>query len=169
MPRYTSFQLQNYRLLGNTPPISALEQAANYKNLLEYANLANDLKLSWDGDIRLSDSYIVDFELAYTVEAFVQNLYHRLITQVGRLPDDDTFGWNFEYLYQLNVEQQSQLLAVIIKDVENSIKNDPDVLFVADVTGQIVVNEDYQTHNIEITVTVQPKGIKDLVEISLVR
>lgn len=161
MPRYSSLQVTNVSVRNNSiPPISSTDLPQNFNNLPKYENLSNDLKVGWDGDLEI-DTKTGDFALAFQIEAYVQNLYHRLITQIGRLPGDSTYGWDFEYIYSLNILQQKQLLPVMINDISAAVSNDPDTLIVHDVTGRIVYNPDNFTHNLEFELIVTPKGINN--------
>jgi len=154
MPRFSSFQLNNIRILKNTPPITDVNPP-NFQTLRIYSQIANDLKLTWDGDIQF-DTETNDLAIAYNLEAYIQNLYHRIITQVGRLPADGNYGWNFEYLYQISVIEQRQVLRDIITDISNTILQDPDTLTLENIAAQIINTGEGQ-HNIEINIEIRPK------------
>lgn len=164
MPRYDVLDVTDVKLINNTPPIRSLDVPVDFSKLDNYANLSADAKLTWSGDI-IFDESTGDLGLSYTVESYVQRLYHRLITQTGEFPESSTFGWNFEYLFQLTVIDQQKFLNKIIRDIRDAVYQDGDTLSVINVTAKI--NQlDSQSHTIEIELTVRPKSINDVLQVT---
>lgn len=164
MPRYSSFQVKSAQTLQNSPPLSVSDklEAANNKNYLE---LANDMRISWDGDLKI-DSNTGDYIISYNLEAFTQRLYRKLITQQGTYPGDPNFGWNFEYLFSLPLKEQENMLPYIAKDIKKSLEQDPEVSTVSDLILRIV-RDDFRSHKIEIEVLVIPFGYNNQVNLVL--
>lgn len=169
MPRWAAFQISNVLVRDkNTPPISDPEAVFySFSEMENYSNLTNDIRLNWDGDLEF-DPDAGDVKLSYGIEAYVQNIYHRLITQRGRLPGDSSFGWDFEYLYQINSVQREQLLPIIARSIQEVLEEDPDTLSVEDVTVSLVINKEDLTENIVINLTLRPASVGDLVQVTLV-
>lgn len=165
MPRYASFQVKSVDILQNSPPLSQANSLIAKENSLNYNNLINDLKISWDGDLKI-DPNTGDYSVSYSLEAFSQRLYRKLITQQGNYPGDESFGWNFEYLFSAPYETQKNLLPYIAENIKNSLEQDAEVSSVSDVTVSLVRN-DYQTHNIRIEIQVIPVGYNSQVNITL--
>lgn len=164
MPRYDKVNIRDHRLLENTVPVRNRRRAADPKKLSHYENLSTDVKLNWSGDVVFNEK-TQDLNLTFTVEAYAQSLYHRLVTQKGQHPDNGDFGWDFDYLYNLNLVEQKRMLPRVIRDVRDAVQADPDTLSVRDVRAYIERN-DWQSHNIIIIVTAQPRSINDVVEIT---
>lgn len=163
MPRYDIVNLEDYRLLNNTVPVR--NRTRNWKNeqLSNYTNLGSDLQVNWSGDL-IIDEQTQDLKITTKLDAYAQRVYHRLITQLGQFPENETFGWNFEYLYSVNIVEQRRLLPKIINDIKNSVGADEDTLSVQDVTAQIQRTSDQQ-HNIIIFIIARPKTIQDSVQL----
>lgn len=164
MPRYSSFQVKSAQTLQNSPPLSVSDklEALNNKN---YVALANDMRLSWDGDLKIDPS-TGDYVISYNLEAFTQRLYRKLITQQGTYPGNSAFGWNFEYLFSLPLKEQENMLPYIAKDIKRSLEQDPEVSNVSDLVLRIV-RDDFRSHKIEIEVSVIPSGYNNQVNIVL--
>lgn len=165
MPRYASFQVKSVDILQNSPPLNQYNASTAKQNNLNYSALANDMKISWDGDLKI-DPNTGDYSVSYGLEAFSQRLYRKLITQQGNYPGDDTFGWNFEYLFSTPVNRQLELLPYIAENIKQVLQQDSEVASVSDVTVSIVEN-DYQTHNIVIEIQVIPVGYNSQVNLVL--
>lgn len=164
MPRYDSLNVRDFRLLNNTVPVRNRAPVANFRGLTSYDNLTSDAKLDWSGDL-VFDEKSQDLELAHTVEAYVQNLYHRLVTQSGQHPESGEFGWSYSYLYSLNVVEQKRMLPKVIRDVRDAIKSDLDTLAVIDVSAYIE-RIDSHHHNIVIEAIVKPRSVNDELQIT---
>lgn len=164
MPRYASFQVKSVDVLQNSPPLSA-ENALKAKSNKNHIALNNDLRISWDGDLKI-DPNTGDYSVSYNLEAFSQRLYRRLITQRGNYPGDSTFGWNFEYIFSTPVTEQIRSLSGIARGVKDILEEDPEVASVVDVTAKIVRN-DYQTHNLVLEIQVIPVGYNSQVNLTL--
>lgn len=165
MPRYSTVNIRDIQLLGNTPPIRGVDRSIDPSKLYNYSNLSSDVKLDWNGDLSFNDDEH-DFQLSHTVEAYVQGLYFRLATQRGQYPEDGNFGWNFQYLYNLTVVEQQALLPRVVNDVRSAVMADPDTLSVADVTAYIE-RLDEHTHSIVIEITAKPRSVQDQIVLTI--
>lgn len=164
MPRYSSINVREAALLNNPTSVRNREAAAVYENLSNYENLPADAKLSWSGDIDFDDK-TEDLSLTFSVESYAQRLNNRLITQVGNFPEPGDFGWNFEYLYSLNVVEQKRLFPRILRDIRDAVTKDPDTLSVTDVRIYIEIQEDALTHFIIVELVVRPRSINEELQI----
>lgn len=165
MPRYASFQVKSVQILQNSPPLNQFNAGIAKKNNFNYSDLNNDVKVSWDGDLKI-DPNTGDYSVSYGLEAFVQRLYRKLISSRGNYPGDNSFGWDFDYLFSTPLAKQLEYLPTIAEDVQSSLEEDPEVLSVQDVTVKIVRN-DYQSHNIVIEIQVIPVGYNSQVNLVL--
>lgn len=164
MPRYASFQIKSAEVLKNSPPLS-VESKLRANQAKNYTDLSNDLRISWDGDLKI-DENTGDYVVSYDLEAFTQRLYRRLITQKGTYPGEPDFGWDFEYLFGIPVSEQRELLPYIAKELEKSLLLDSEVSSVSDIKIQIV-RDDFRSHKIVIEVLVIPKGYNSNISISM--
>lgn len=164
MPRYSSFQVRSASILQNSPPIGPESKSQILSNK-KYYSLSNDVKLSWDGDIKI-DPNTKDYVVSYDLEAFTQRIFRRMITQEGTHPGNEYFGWDFEYLFSTPYQQQIELLPFIAKTVENSLRRDPEVESVSNVEAYIERDSDNFTHKIVINLQIIPTGYNN--EVSLV-
>lgn len=164
MPRYDNVVIRDVRIKKNAASVRDSEGVGDFSSVRQYENISNDAKVDWSGDIVFDES-TGDLLLAYNIEALVQNIYHRLITNLGSQPGEPSYGWPFEYLYQLNVVQQKALLPKMVRDIETSLKRDPDIVSVLDVRARIE-RQDMQTHNVIIEIEIKPKGVSDILEAS---
>lgn len=164
MPRFSSFQVRSAQILDNSPPLSVESKRAALQNK-NYTSLSNDLKISWDGDLKI-DPNTGDYALSFNLEAFTQRLYRRMITNIGNYPGDTTFGWNFEYLFSLSLADQKIMLPTVAKTVKASLESDPEVASVGNIRVYIE-RIDWQTHKIVIETQVIPLGYNQQVNIAL--
>lgn len=165
MPRYSSFQVKSAQILQNSPPLNQFSASLAQQNNKNYTALNNDLKISWDGDLKI-DPNTGDYTVSYGLEAFTQRIYRKLITQQGNYPGDESFGWNFEYLFSTPIAEQKKFLPYIADNIKSVLEQDQEIASVADVTVKIVRN-DYQTHNIVIEIQVIPVGYNSQVNLIL--
>lgn len=163
MPRYDTLTIRDYRLLENTVPVRNRPPRENTESLQNYENLSADVKLNWSGDF-IFDDKTQDLLLTQTVESYAQSIYHRLVTQRGEFPFDSNFGWDFHYLYQMNVVEQRQILPRVVRDVRDAVQLDEDTLSVINVTA-FIERMDQQSHNIIVEVTARPRSIENNVQI----
>lgn len=153
MPRYSSLIVKDVRILEE----NAQSVFSDYKINFNFVNqdsqlLSNDIRLNWDGSLDYDESN-QDIKLVYNVEAFVQSIYFLLITQRGRLPGNNNFGWNLESVIQTNSNKLN--LKFVVDDIYNSLKEHPDIEFIDDIVVQLY--NDFQTSYLKINITVKPK------------
>lgn len=153
MPRYSSLIVKDARILSENVQsvFSDYKSSFNFKNQ-DSSKLSNDIRLNWDGSVDF-DENTQDLNLVYNVEAFVQSMYFLLITQIGRYPGDNTFGWDLETI--IRTPSNKQNLNWIIDQLNSSVSKHPDVEFVDDILVKLYSNE--QTNFIKIEITVKPK------------
>jgi hypothetical protein len=164
MPRYSNVNIRESYLLNNPTSIRNRVPAAVYENLPNYDNLSADAKLSWGGDIDF-DEKTDDLALTFSVESYAQRINNRLITQLGQFPEEGNFGWDFNYLYQMNIVEQRKMFPTILRNVRDSVLQDPDTLSVTDVKVYTELDETTFTHSIIVELVVRPRSINEDVAI----
>lgn len=153
MPRYSSLIIKDAKILSENVQSVFINynSSFNFKNQ-DSSKLPNDIRLNWDGSLDFNEN-TQDLNLVYNVEAFVQSMYFLLITQIGRYPGDDNFGWDLETI--IKTPSNKQNLKLVIDQLNSSVSKHPDVEFIDDIVVKLY--NDGQTKFLKIELTVKPK------------
>ena len=153
MPRYNDLKITDVRILENVNSVFSDYSSYRFENDKSDA-LPNDLKLTWGGSLEF-DEYEQDIKLAYSVEAFVQELYAWLVTNIGEFPSNEFFGWDYKDLIGSTQKIKANDILLRIKGIENL----PSVELLDDIIVEESYDNDLGRHFL-IKIFVKPRGYK---------